>query len=241
MSWRFKLVGDDMDLRFLSGLFPAHGDVRVLETGGEYALEADALDNMTGDQVARLKVAEPLLAMVNGWALTQDLNQTPVRLSGQGTDENGTPFAVAFAGTGTATARGIAFVTTVTIDGVPQIQPALGASLATEAAIDQALSDLLTLIGSHPHDFYTLYKVHEIIEDETPGGLNPVWTTTNDESERFTCAANNRGASGLSARHATTTKPPAKLIPMTLDESRQYVLRLANSFLRWVADGRPSL
>jgi len=84
-----------------------------------------------------------------------------------------------------------------------------------------------------------LYKIHEIIEGETNGGLYRAWTTK-PESKRFTSAADNRSVSGLHARHATMMKPPRKT-PMTLDESRQYVLRLANSYLRWVSDGRPSL
>ncbi len=53
MSWRFELVGDNVDLVFISGLFPAHSHVRVLETDGRFALEADTLDKMTGDHVAR--------------------------------------------------------------------------------------------------------------------------------------------------------------------------------------------
>jgi len=238
MSWRFELVGDNADLVFLSWLFPAHGGVRVLETDGRFAIEADALEKMTGDHVARLDAAEALLAFVNGWALTQDPSQKPVGLSRRGTDENGNPWLVALAATARATSRSVGNLG-IAIDGVPQTPPALGPNVVTRAASDQVLADLLTLIGSHPHDFYTLYKIHEIIEEQTNGGLYRAWTTT-AESERFTSAANNRGASGLHARHAKFRKPPAKTIPMTLDESRQYVLRLANSYLRWVADGRPA-
>ena len=239
MSWRFELVGDNTDLTFLSRIFPVHGDVRVLESSGQFALEADALDQMTGDHTSRLRAAKALLPFVNGWAVTQDQNQKPVGLSGGGNDENGIPFAVALAGTATATVRAFAALT-VEIDGVIQTPPALGSDVVTQAESDQATADLLTLVGSHPHDFYILYKIHEIIEEQTKGGLHRAWTTP-AESQRFTSAANNRAASGLDARHATTRKAPAKTTPMTLDESRQYVLRLANSYLRWVADDRPTL
>jgi hypothetical protein len=239
MSWRFQLAGDEVDLKFLSWQFPIHESVRVSEAHGRFALEADALDQITGDLVTRLKAAESMVDFVNGWAVTQDSSQRAVWLTGSGTDGSGAPYVVNQTAAATATARMVANAS-VTINGVLQTPTAPGAGLVTEAAINQALSDLLTLIGSHPHDFYTLYKVHEIIEEDTKGGLYRAWTTK-DESDAFTAAANNRGATGLNARHATTRKPPRKVTPMTLVESRQYVLRLANNYLRWVADGRPIL
>jgi len=108
-------------------------------------------------------------------------------------------------------------------------RPVLGPTIVANAGSNPAISDLLELVATHEHDFSTLYKVYEIVRSEAGPSL---WSwTSKKKAERFTATANHRAAGGLSGRHGVShAQPPKK--PMTIEESRRYVLRLANALLQ---------
>jgi len=227
VAWRFELAGDEPDLAWLATQFP-NRPVEVHRDDTSYALEADAIDAIGGDDpVEHLAAAEEVLTRINGWAIAVDPSQRRVRLSGKLTGPNGQVHAVAGAGTGEVRLRGHA--AGVVVGGVPQALPP-GPRIVEAAETDLAIADILTLIGSHPHDFFTLYKVFEIIEHEARADLYRDWTTK-AEAGRFTMSANSRAASGMAARHAIGKGTP-KASPMTIEEARAYILRLAEQFLR---------
>jgi hypothetical protein len=228
VGWTFELTGDDTDLGVLGGFFPAR-PVHVRREGTSYILEADSIDALDGDDaVEHLDAAEVVLTRVNGWAISADPAQRPVRLSGSVVSGEGRRHAIVRAGT--AEARWRVFGPAIQAEGAPQPPPAPGPRVVAAAETNTAISDVLTLVGSHPHDFYTLYKIFEIIEHEAAAELYGKWTTKS-EAKRFTMSANSRAASGMAARHAILGKAP-KDQPMAIEEGRQYVLQLADKFLR---------
>jgi hypothetical protein len=104
----------------------------------------------------------------------------------------------------------------------------VGARILEAAESDQAVADALMFWGSHPLDFYTLFKVGEIIEEHARDEMLE-WTSSS-EFGRFNTAANSASVSGTAARHAVQRKPP-KGKPMSIEEARTYILNLAQKFI----------
>lgn len=235
MEWKAVLRGNDLDLQTLADIF-REGDPGVtVEDDGTFVLQSTAFDGMEGAQEVQ-PAAAALLVLLNGAAKASDPSHRPVDLTGHFRSGE-TVHAVVLADTITVRSRLGAVV--VRADGDPHPPPPPRArAWAALASTDPPVSDALRLLGSVELDYVALYKLFEIVRDDSGGSTGIVgrkWAAREDISA-FTGAANRPDVSGDDARHARMPGAPPKR-SFTIDESRSFVLTLVQ---RWLADKESS-
>ena len=98
---------------------------------------------------------------------------------------------------------------------------------------DQNVAKALKLLGSDEHNWVSLYRLYEIIEEDV-GSLDKIvnngWVTKKS-IKRFKHTANSPGAVGDGARHGKeSTMPPSD--PMDIGEARALVKVILHNWLR---------
>jgi hypothetical protein len=98
---------------------------------------------------------------------------------------------------------------------------------------DPKVAKALRLLGTEEHDWVSLYRLYEVIEDDV-GSLDNIvrygWATK-ASIRRFKHTANSPGAVGDASRHGkeSTTSPPD---PMDLGEARALIEVILHNWLR---------
>jgi hypothetical protein len=92
---------------------------------------------------------------------------------------------------------------------------------------DPAVREVLQLLSDDHQDWFTLYKMMEIVRDDG-GGLGAF--ATKREISAFGASANHPVVSGEAARHARQSgKVPRH--SMTIDEGRAFIQRIVRAWL----------
>lgn len=229
MVWRFEVTADNADdLGVLSHLF-SDDDPRVERTAEHGELVTELIDPDAAPSTA-IEEAAVLLDRMNGFAGTVDLQQGCCELTGRHTEPSGEPGAVARPGAVAVSTR--VLPSAAAADG--QSAPALpGPAVIRRADEDPAVADLLYLMANHPRDWFTLYKLYEIIEHEIgKRGITARGWATKKQLKRFVASANHPGLSKHDARHARAKgSPPSPSLLMALDEAAQLAITMAHEFL----------
>lgn len=111
---------------------------------------------------------------------------------------------------------------------------------AEVASRDEDAREALEIWANERHDWWNLYKVHEIIESRGGISLPAVrQAVSKRELERFTRTANHPEAAGRRARHARLEKVPPK-VPMPLEEAEAVIARLLAAWLDALAEEPPT-
>jgi hypothetical protein len=109
----------------------------------------------------------------------------------------------------------------------PPPAPTKGPIYLAKADRDPAVREVLQLLaGDHP-DWFTLYKVMEIIQADA-GGLDAL--TKKSDISAFGASANRADVSGEAARHARQ-KGATPRQTMSLDEARAFIQRVVGDWL----------
>lgn len=172
--------------------------------------------------------ANAMVARMLGFVRAVDPRQGVVRLAGPYIDPTGQRGTIVSVGTAGSDAR--VFAPTI-IGGAGPPRPPPGPPIVVLAESDDAVRDILDLIGPHPLDFFTLFKVYEIVRDEVSrGGIITQGWATDEELRTFTESSNRHEISGRAARHARLSGQPSGRA-MSLGQAQTLVLRIANRFL----------
>jgi hypothetical protein len=100
------------------------------------------------------------------------------------------------------------------------------------AETDRVATEILWLISLETQDWFSIYKIHELIQEH--GGFNSVIAaglTTRASLDSLTATANNFSAAGRAARHANLSSKPMKRAPMSLSDATELVRLLAVHWL----------
>lgn len=228
MVWRFEVTAHNADdLGVLSHLF-SDDDPRVERTAEHGELVTELIDPDAAPSTA-IEEAAVLLDRMNGFAGTVDLQQGCCELTGHDTEPSGESGDV-IRGVGIPSSERFG-LGTVTVAGQDAQAPP-GPAVIRRAGEDPAVADLLYLMANRPRDWFTLYKLYEIIKSEIGDiGITDRGWATGNQLDRFTASANHPDLSKHDARHARQKGSPRSQSFMALDEGARLAITMAHGFL----------
>lgn len=228
MSWRFGITAANAaDVGVLCTLF-SEDDLRIERSANSHELVTALIDAGAAPSEA-FEAAEPLLQRMNGYARTVDDEQGTCRLAGTWMSPAGETGHI-LRGTAIPSSARVGLATVAVSGQDPP--PVLGPAVIRCADEDLAVADLLYLMANHPRDWFTLYKLYEIIKSEIGDiGITDRGWATGNQLDRFTASANHPGLSKHDARHARAKGSPRSQSFMALDEAAQLAITTTHRFL----------
>jgi hypothetical protein len=228
--WRVELDGEKFDLEDLPELLTGD-EVRVVEDGDAYYLEAAAFENLD-DSAAVYEAAGKLVGLVNG---TGKLHRRSFHDAAAGRivelAEDGTIRKHVHLGAATVTGRSKMGASALLVNGEAPEEPAPGTS-ESDVRMRSALgaperARALELWGG-PHDPMNLWKLWEILRNR------PELPIDTDNRRRFKSALNAPEIAGDDARHEIHAQPEADT--MTRAEAETF---LGDLLKRWLSGTSP--
>jgi hypothetical protein len=233
MNWEIQISGDTRDLKELSKSL-VNDELRIIARDGQFYLESTRFESLSRSEEVR-SVASEMLPILTGATRLALGGRMPLgiggiaRLKGDGTREI---FLLV------SDMAHVMEVATVEIQGsngtVQVVNPAdkvpgwVNLGLA-----DPKVAKALRLLGTEEHDWVSLYRLYEVIEDDV-GEMQEIveegWATKSS-IRRFKHTANSPAAVGDASRHGkeATAVPPN---PMELGEARSLVEIILHNWLR---------
>jgi hypothetical protein len=219
-----ELIGDKLDIEELQSGLSSDSWVITLHEG-KYYLSSKFLDTITSNREIVFKATE-FLDLINGAASVLYSNHSRVEIGNLKIMGNNGVSNVLIAGTGYIKLRSRVRGTLTTKDkesSKPTIETWLDKSNS-----NPNIRDALHFFNEIT--WWNLYKIYEIISDDTGGqkGLYKLGGKT--ELSLFTQAAQSRELLGDKARHASKKyKPPSK--NLTIEQATDIIVKL---FKNWV-------
>lgn len=215
--WKFEIKSTNPeDLEQAARFFPT-GAVRIEAGEGSWLMCVDGLESDTPYTEA-FEAADTELARLRGFLALLHADQFDIVRSGPYITPDGDRVDPIFPGS-VAAPR----LTGGPAPAVPRL-PGVAALDLARSGDDDDVADILRLLGEHPHDWFTLYKVHEIMQSAG-------WTMVGKQWDDFGFSANHQAASGDVARHARMKGDPGNRKSMSLENARNLVMSEAHSFV----------
>jgi hypothetical protein len=234
MKWEVQISGDAQDLKELSNSL-RDSDLRIFERNGQHFLESSRFDVLaTSKEVSSL--ASDVLSVLTGAVHLSLGGRTPLLLANVTIvypDGHRQMFITA---SEICYARDSAHVEITRSDGTVEVlNPADEVPGWVRLGLaDPKVAKALRMLGTQEHDWVSLYRIYEVIEEDVGKIDNIVrygWAT-NTSIKRFKHTANSPSAIGDASRHGKEpTSPPSD--PMALSEARALVQVLLHNWLRW--------
>jgi hypothetical protein len=233
MKWEIQISGDTRDLKELSKSL-VNDELRIIERDGQFYLESTRFEGLSRSEEVR-SVASEMLPILTGATRLALGGRVPLGLGGIARlREDGTREIFLLV----SDMIHVTGVVTVEIQGsngtVHVVNPAdkvpdwVNLGLA-----DPKVAKALRLLGTEEHDWVSLYRLYEVIEDDV-GGMQEIvekgWATKS-YIRRFKHTANSPAAVGDASRHgkeSTAVSPN----PMDLGEARSLVEIILHNWLR---------
>lgn len=198
--------------------------------GDEFWLESPSFEGLP-DAAAVQTVAAHLLREINGAAKLIDATFRAVELQDRFSDAAGVHVVLAAA---TLEARSRLSVGAITVrDAQGNVVPT-PAREQTKAPVyldladrEPAVREVLQMLSDHHPDWYTLYKIMEVVQADA-GGLTAF--ATKREISAFGASSNHPQVSGEAARHARQTGGMPRHT-MTIEEARAWLKRVVEDWL----------
>jgi hypothetical protein len=233
VKWEVQIIGDTVDLRELSKTL-IDDDLRVLERNGQYFLESDRFEELTNsEEVASL--AADILKVLTGAVRLSLGGRTALHVANIARVRPDGGRDVFVTVSDTIRVRETIGVEITRSDGTKEvIHPAYSVPGWIKLGLtDQNVAKALRLLGTDEHNWISLYRLYEVIEEEA-GGLDKIvnngWATKTS-IKRFKHTANSPGALGDDSRHGKeSTTPPSD--PMDIGEARALVEVILHNWLR---------
>ncbi len=233
MKWEVQLNGDAHDLKELSKSL-TDDDLRIYERNGQYFLESNRFEMLTTSEEVASLTAEVLQVLTGAVRLSLG-GRTPLHVANTARvrPDGGRDVFVTLSDT--IHIRATVGVEITRADGtIEVVNPADKVPGWVKLGLaDSNVAKALRLLGTDEHDWVSLYRLYEVIEDDV-GGLDNIvhhgWATK-ASIKRFKHTANSPGAIGDDSRHGkeSTTPPPD---PMHLGEARSLVEVILHNWLR---------
>jgi hypothetical protein len=229
------LEGHQFDLEDLAQLL-ATGDVRVVHDADEdgYYLTAPEIDNPP-QGATFYEVAQRLLPHINGIGRVNRADFRPVQLTGKYGTPTGQHAVIAAASAEIRLRTHVAGVVTGP-DGQPKPDPPSPwpARLALAETNPEVAKVLIIMGGGEKLDWYSLFKVYELIE-KAIGGEQQMrqngWATSTQQ-RAFRASANLEKVSGAAARHAVDNGTGHPKETMTIEQGRSFISELVRNWLQ---------
>jgi hypothetical protein len=232
MEWSVIISGDRSDLEELCKYFNSP-QLCITQQGKDFILKSTDFNLLTDANEVKNKACE-IAPLINGAArLVLEMKKSlAVDCVVQATD-NGKRNLFIFpnaAATGFSAGKPI-----VGVDGVVQEESQLEPISRWVAAArrDTNVAKALRLSGVGVHDWISLYRIYEVVENDV-GGISNIskkgWATRR-AIERFKHTANSPGAIGDESRHGKQASKPPKA-PMTLSEAKSLLETILHNWLR---------
>ena len=229
MKWEVQLNGDAFDLKELSKSL-IDDELRVVEKKGQYFLESNRFEDLTNsEEVASL--AADILKVLTGAVRLSLGGRTPLHVANTARvrPDGGRDVFVTLSDS--IHVRATIGVEITRSDGKKEVtHPAHSVPGWIKLGLtDQNIAKALRLLGTDEHNWVSLYRLYEVIEedvDDLRKIVNNGWAT-NTSIKRFKHTANSPGAVGDDSRHGKeSTTPPSD--PMDIGEA-------APRHFKWVA------
>jgi hypothetical protein len=222
-DWLIQVEGDEWDLETLRARL-AQADPRALQHGGKTLLESSEVQGI-GDEADAKQRAREIVRIVNG-AMSFE--------GGNGFEH------VRFAGLVRIDGDGLATYDSETATVRFRVRSSkaraqLGQVSAVPGWLSQvnnpSLRAVFRLLGQDQLDWYDLYKIFELVRDDTDQKQVEQWAGSRKELTRFTRSANHPQAIGEAARHGVNRQPPPA-DSMAHDDAVGLIRRVALCWLR---------
>ena len=230
MKWRVILNGDPLDLKFLTKSFNGP-DYLIQEEGNNFTLSSAAFES-SNDPTKIGESAQVFIERINGGILLAFDSHTPVSSGGVYEIRPDGGWNVYATMRAQGCSRAFATSTLTHPDGsVDETHPGdpvrQGVDLASH---DDAVADVLALLGTKPPDWVNLYRIYEIVNKDCGGIVDKGWASANIITN-FKHTANHPESSGLDSRHGRMSKDPPKK-PMPLLEAKALIFWITLAWLR---------
>lgn len=233
MKWDVQIGGDTNDLRDLSKSLKAD-ELRVFEKNGQYYLESSRFASLSTPEQVESAASEIMQILTGAVHLALGGKKPLVILNVARVKEDGEREVFVFL-SDTAHGRDSLSIQTEGANGIMEvIHPADTVPDWVSLGLrDSKVAKALRLLGTEENDWVSLYRIYEVIENDT-GGMDAIvdksWTTK-ASIKRFKHTANSPSAVGDASRHGKeSTVPPPN--PMELGEARALVQVLLHNWLR---------
>lgn len=233
MKWEVQINGDALDLKELSKSL-VDDELRIREKNGQYFLESARFENLaSSEEVASL--ATDILKVLTGAVRLSLGGRTPLHVANTAKIRPGGGRDVFITLSDTIHVRATIGVEITRSDGKKEvIHPAHSVpGWIRLGLMDQNVAKALRLLGTDEHNWVSLYRLYEVIEEDV-GSLDKIsnsgWATKTS-IRRFKHTANSPGAVGDDSRHGKeSTTPPSD--PMDIGEARALVEVILHNWLR---------
>lgn len=233
MKWEVQINGDLLDLKELSKSL-VDDELLICEKNGQYFLESTRFENLANSEdVASL--ATDILKVLTGAVRLSLGGRTPLHVANTARmrPDGGRDVYVTLSDT--IHVRATFGVEIARSDGTKEvIHPAHSVPGWVKMGLtDQNIAKALRLLGTDEHNWVSLYRLYEVIEEDV-GSLDRIanngWATKTS-IKRFKHTANSPGAVGDASRHGKeSTTPPSD--PMDIGEARALVEVILHNWLR---------
>jgi hypothetical protein len=232
MNWEVQIMGDVADLKELSKCL-TDNELRVEELNGQFFLRSIRFDNLATPEDITYESTD-ILALLTGSTRLALGGKTPIYIANIARirDDGGRDIFVTISET--VHARDFIGLEIHRENGTVEVfHPAHKVPEWLKIGFsDVKVAKALRLFGISEHDWVSLYRVYEVIEEDV-GGIEEItgkgWATKSSV-KRFKHTANSPGATGDASRHGKeSTSPPMN--PMELTEARSLIELLLHSWL----------
>jgi hypothetical protein len=233
--WRVLLQGERFDLEELPKLFTDPVG-HVIEDADGFYLEASQFEGLE-DAVKVTAAANRILDVINGAARLVFSSFQPVGVAAVVEPTTGDRHISVAINEGLRIRSKVGAVI-VHADGTPTpppTQPIVSNDWLRLALDDEAVAQVLRLLGKKQVTWFDLYKLMELLEARGGRSVLAAAMISKNELGRFTQTANSMGALGDLARHARPSIPAPKH-PMRLSEASVMLHKWARA---WLANRSP--
>ena len=230
MKWRVILNGDPLDLKFLTKSFNSP-DYLIRQEGNNFTLSSAAFES-SNDPTKIGESAQTFIEHINGGILLAFDSHAPVSSGGvyEIRPDGGRNVYTTMHTQG----RSRAFATSTlthpdgSVEGTHPGDPVR--QWVDLASRDDAVADVLALLGTKSPDWVNLYRIYEIVEKDCGGIVDKGWASK-ETIKNFKHTANHPESAGLDSRHGRmSTDPPKK--PMLLLEAKALIFWITLAWLR---------
>lgn len=233
MDWEVQIAGDETDLTELSKCL-TDDEACVEVRNGHFFLRSTRFNNLgTSEEVAY--VSTDILSLLTGSARLVLGGKTPITVANIARirEDGGRDIFITISET--MHARDFIGIEIHSPDGSIEVfHPAHEVPEWVRLGfLDAQVAKALRLFGVSEHDWVSLYRLYEVIEQDVGGVekiVNKKWAT-NSSIKRFKHTANSPASTGDASRHGKESTSPPKH-PMELGEARALVELILHGWLR---------
>jgi len=233
MEWFVQITGDNFDLEELSKSLQSPQVCIIREEQGFFLKSTDF--NFLNDTKDVKRTALELLSLINGSARLTLGMRKPLEMAHIIRINDDKTRHIFIEISDTVNIRASTTILTVTKDGTSKEirQSDIITNWLSIAKRDSNVAKVLRLFGIGTHDWISLYRVFEVIEEDV-GGVSNIkkqgWAAEK-AIKRFKHTANSPHILGDIARHGVEkTEPPKD--PMSLSEARSFIEGIIHNWLR---------